>query len=169
MKRIALLAALALAACSPKAPEAAAPEAPGPQAAATPASLKDLEAAHDWQHETGEKLNASWNEGVKAILAKMSRPDAIKAIEEAGFTCMYGEAHEKYPDPAAQCTRSFATRACQMDWEIFSTADKGMVDEADGSFKRDCVGVADDWPEPIKSAIDDQLAPATPPQPAKPN
>jgi hypothetical protein len=33
----------------------------------------------------------------------------------------------------------------------------------DGSFKRDCVGTADDWPEPIQSAIDDQLAPMTPP------
>ena len=174
MNRIAFIAALAsagLAACSPTAPEAAAPpEAPpATELAAKPTSLKDLEAAHDWQHETGEKLNASWNDGVKAILGKMSRPDAIKAITDAGFECQYGEAHENYPDPMAVCTRSFATRACQMDWEISSTADKGMVDEADGSFKRDCVGVADDWPEPIKSAIDDQLAPATPPQPAKPN
>jgi hypothetical protein len=173
MTRIALIAVLALAACSPKAPETAAPPEPAPAAelAATPTSLKDLEAAHDWQHESGEKVNAAWNNGVKAILGKMSRPDAIKAITDAGFECMYGEAHENYPDPMAVCTRSFATRACQMDWEISSTADKGMVDEVDGSFTRDCVGVADDWPEPKKSAIDDQLAPATPPQgpPPKPN
>lgn len=171
MTRIALAAILALgslAACSPKAPEtAAAPPEPAASAelAAKPASLKELEAAHDWANETGEKLNASWNEGVKAILGKMSRPDAIKAITEAGFECQYGEAHETYPDPMAVCTRSFATRECQMDWEISSTADKGMVDEADGSYKRDCVGVDRDWPEPVKSAIDDQLAPATLPKP----
>jgi hypothetical protein len=153
MKRLALIAALALAACSP-------------QPAATPApDLKALEAAHDWQNEPGEKLNASWNDGVKAFLGKMSRPDAIKAIEEAGFACIYGEAHEKYPDPMAVCTRSFATRACQMDWEISSTAEKGMVDEADGTYKRDCVGTDRDWPDPINSAIDNQLAPATPATP----
>ncbi|HEV7690429.1 MAG TPA: hypothetical protein VGO52_06390 [Hyphomonadaceae bacterium] len=165
MKRIALLAALALAACSPKAPQVAAPDAPAPQTAATPADLKALEQAHDWQYDPGEKLNASWNDGVKAVIGKMSRPDAIKAITDAGFECTYGEAHEKYPDPMAVCTRSFATRECQMDWEISSTADKGMVQDADGSYTRDCVGVDRDWPEPKKSAIDDQLAPAQPPKP----
>jgi hypothetical protein len=176
MNRIALTAALVLAGCSPKAPETtAAPPEPAPAAelAGKPTNLKDLEAAHDWQYEAGEKLNASWNDGVKAIIGKMSRPDAIKAITDAGFECTYGEAHEKYPDPMAVCTRSFATRECQMDWEISSTADKGMVDEADGSYTRDCVGVDRDWPEPKKSAIDNQLAPAQPPQapaqPAKPN
>jgi hypothetical protein len=171
MNRFAFLAAagfsaLAFAACSPKAPEAAAPPA---GEAASPASLKDLEAAHDWQHEPGEAVNAAWNDGVKKIIGKMSRPDAIAAIEAAGFACIYGEAHETYPDPMAVCSKSFATRACQMDWEISSTAEKGMVDEADGSFKRDCVGVDDDWPDKIKSAIDDQLAPQTPPAPATPN
>lgn len=155
--------AVMLAACSPT-PAPAAEPAPEPQpAVVTPAKLADLEAAHDWQYEPGQKLNAAWNDGVKALLGKMSRPDIIGAINAAGFECMYGEAHEDYPDPMAVCTRSFATRRCQMDWEIASTADKGMVDEVDGSFKRDCVGTADDWPEPIKSAIDDQLAPATPP------
>ncbi len=67
--------------------------------------------------------------GVKKIIGKMSRPDAIAAIEAAGFSCIYGEAHETYPDPMAVCSKSFATRACQMDWEISSTAKKGMVDE----------------------------------------
>jgi hypothetical protein len=65
----------------------------------------------------------------------------------------------------AVCTRSFATRACQMTWEIASTADKGRVKDVDGTFTRDCIGVANDWPEPVKSEIDDQLAPATPPKP----
>ena len=157
---------LLLVACSPTPAAEPTPEpTPAPPAAAAPADLKALEAAHDWQNEAGEKLNTDWDAGVKALLGKMSRQDAIGAIKGAGFECIYGEAHEDYPEPAAQCTRSFATRACQMDWEIFSTADKGMVDEVDGSFERDCVGTADDWPEPIKSAIDDQLAPMTPPAP----
>ena len=100
---------------------------------------------------------------MQGILGALSRPAAIEAIEAAGFSCMYGEAHEDYPDPMAVCSRSFATRRCQMDWEISSTAEKGMVNWVDGAFTRDCVGVADDWPTEVKSAIDDQLAPATPP------
>jgi hypothetical protein len=159
MIRIAAMFVLGLAACSPAQPPAPAP-APAPAAAIAPVDLKALEAAHDWQHEPGEKLNADWNAGVKALLGKLSRPAAIEAIEGAGFACMYGEAHEDYPDPMAVCSRSFATRSCQMDWEISSTADKGMVQEADGTFKRDCVGLDDDWPDKVKSAIDDQLAPA---------
>jgi hypothetical protein len=139
-------------ACAP-APEAPAPETPSSK------TLAELESAHDWQHGAGEKLNADWNTGVQAILGKLSRPEAIAAIEAAGFSCMYGEAHLDYPDPMAVCTRSFATRSCQMDWEIASTADKGMVTSVDGAYRRDCVGVGDDWPDPVKSAIDDQLAP----------
>ena len=121
-----------------------------------PATLDALKEASDWQYEPGEKLNASWNDGVKAILGKMSRPEAIDAIKAAGFECIYGEGSEDYPDPAAQCTRSFATRDCQMDWEIFSTADKGMVQDVDGSFKRDCVLTDRDWPDKLNSAIDDR-------------
>jgi hypothetical protein len=162
IRAISAIALLALAACSP-APVTAPEGPPAAAASVAPVDLKALEAAHDWQNEAGETLNANWNAGVKALLGKMSREDIIAALNAAGFECTYGEAHETYPDPAAQCTRSFATRACQLDWEIFSTADKGMVDEVDGSFTRDCVGVDQDWPEPVKSAIDEQLAPATPP------
>lgn len=147
------LAMLAVACTPAPAPETPAPEGSGPK------TLAELESAHDWQHGAGEKLNADWNTGVQAILGKLSRPEAIAAIEAAGFACIYGEAHQDYPDPMAVCTRSFATRSCQMDWEISSTADKGMVDEVDGAYRRDCVGVDEDWPEPVKSAIDDQLAP----------
>lgn len=164
MIRITFALLLAVSACSPAAPPAPAPTPePAPVAAITPTDLKGLEAAHDWQHEPGESLNAAWVDGVKAIIGKLSRQDAIAAIETAGFSCIYGEAHQDYPDPMAVCSRSFATRACQMDWEISSTADKGMVDESDGAFRRDCVGMDDDWPDKVKSAIDDQLAPATPP------
>jgi hypothetical protein len=155
--------ALALAACSPEA--GTGPEAPPALAAelAAPANLKALEVAHDWQYGDGAKLNADWNAGVKAVLGKMSRPDAIGAITGAGFDCIYGEAHEDYPDPMAVCSRSFATRDCQMGWEIASTADKGRVNEVDGMFTRDCVGIDRDWPDPIRSAIDDQLGPTPPP------
>jgi len=166
MIRVLSVFVLASAACSPA--SGPGPEAlPVPAAAelAAPVNLKSLEAAHDWPDGDGASLNASWDAGVKALLSKMSRPDAIGAITGAGFECTYGEAHEDYPEPMAVCGRSFATRACQMDWEIASTADKGMVDEVDGIFTRDCVGVDRDWPEPKKSAIDGQLAPATPPVP----
>jgi hypothetical protein len=157
---------LAIAACSPASgPGPKAPPAATAVELAAPVDLKLLEAAHDWQHDDGAKLDADWDARVKVLLGKMSRPDAIGAITGAGFECIYGEAHEDYPEPMAVCSRSFATRACQMDWEIASTADKGMVDEVDGIFTRDCVGVDRDWPEPKKSAIDDQLAPATPPVP----
>ena len=129
--------AATLAACSPAPTPTPAPT-PAPVAAA-PADLEALKVAHDWQYDPGEKLNADWNAGVVALLGKLSRPDAIGAIQAAGFECIYGEGSEDYPDPAAQCTRSFATRDCQMDWEIFSTADKGMVKEVDGSLDRKSV------------------------------
>lgn len=157
--------AVLVTACSPGgAPAPEAPPAPG-AGVATPVDLKSLEVAHDWQYGDGAKLNADWDGGVKALLGKMSRLDAIAAIQGAGFECMYGEAHQDYPDPMAVCSRSFATRACQMDWEIASTAKNAMVDEVDGMFTRDCVGVDRDWPDPVRSALDDQLAPATPPAP----
>jgi hypothetical protein len=166
MKTHVLIAALTLCACTPGAETASTPAEPAapPAALAQPADLKALEAAHDWANEEGEKLNADFNTGAVAILGKMSRPDAIAAITTAGFECIYGEAHQDYPDPMAICTRSFATRACQMDWEIASTADKGMVDEVAGSFRRDCVGTDQDWPDEVDSAIDNQLAPAQPGQ-----
>jgi hypothetical protein len=161
MKRHVLIAALVLAACSPPAEKTAAPAQPA--ATVLPADLKALEEAHDWQHEPGEKLNADFGAGAVAILVKLSRTDAIKAVNDAGFECIYGEAHQDYPDPMAVCSKSFATRACQMDWEIASTAEKGMVDEVTGSFKRDCVGTNDDWPDKVESAIDNQLAPGPSP------
>jgi hypothetical protein len=166
MKSHALVAALALCACTPGAETASTPAEPAapPAAPAQPADLKALETAHDWANEAGEKLNADFNAGAVAILGKLSREDAMKAIGEAGYECIYGEAHQDYPDPMAVCTRSFATRACQMDWEISSTADKRMVDEVMASFKRDCVGTDKDWPDPVKSPIDDQLSPAQPAQ-----
>jgi hypothetical protein len=154
MIRYPTLLALALAACQP--------QSPTQQAAQAPANLEALEQAHDWQHEPGDKLNVAFDAGAKTILLKLKRADAIEAITHAGFACEYGEAHQDYPDPMAVCTKEFATRACQMTWEISSTADKGMVDSASGTFRRDCVGTDDDWLDKVNSPIDDQLAP--PPQ-----
>jgi hypothetical protein len=62
----------------------------------------------------------------------------------------------------AVCSRSFATRACQFDWEVALTSDPGRpgkVETTETGFRRDCVNAADDWPVPVDSAIGDQLAP----------
>lgn len=159
MKRLALIAAaIALAACNP---------APQP-AAAKYKTVTELQEALDWQHGKGGDLQAEFDREVKALLVSQKRPADTDAIKAAGYECIFGEAHQDYPDPMAVCSKSFATRACQMDWEISTTVEKGKVSEADATYTRDCVGVADDWPEPKKSAIDDQLAPQTPPEPAAP-
>lgn len=165
MIRTACLLTCLLAACSPEAPPTASDAGGTPTTSpppATPVDLRTLETAYDRQRENGDQLNRNWSAGVKTALGAMTRPDAIAAIEAAGFSCVYGEAHQDYPDPMAVCSRSFATRACQMDWEISSTADKGMVSAVDGSFRRDCVGTDDDWPDKVESAIDNQLAPPAP-------
>jgi hypothetical protein len=171
MRILISLAALAFAACTPAAREAAEPAAPPTEPLApggvTHASLSEMHDALDWQHGRGAELQEEYAATAKQLLVGKPRPDVMKQIEEAGYSCIFGEAHEKYPDPGAQCTRSFATRACQMDWEIFTTAADGKADSADATYKRDCVGTADDYPEPIESAIDNQLAPQTPP--AAPN
>jgi hypothetical protein len=160
MKTQALIAAIALCACAPATETASAPAKPA--APVQPIDLKSIQSARDWQYATGDKLNAGFNTDAAAMLGKLSRPDAIQAITDAGFECIYGEAHQDYPDPMAVCTKSFATRACQFTWEIASTADKGMVDDVDASFRRDCVGTDQDWPDKVESAIDNQLAPAAP-------
>src|SRR5262249_3030242 len=78
---------------------------------------KSLEALHkdaDWLHGKGSDLQDGYEKSAKALLMGKPRPDAIGEIKAAGYECIYGEAHENYPDPAAQCTRSFATPECQM-------------------------------------------------------
>jgi hypothetical protein len=156
MRFAALASAMTLAACSPAPHKADAPQPP---------TLEGLAQAHDWQHEGGKALDDALVASARSILKPLSRPDAIKALNDAGYECIYGEASDAYPDPMAVCTRSFATRACQMTWEISSTADRGRVQDVDAAFTRDCVGVVDDWPAPVKSAIDDQLAPGVPTRP----
>ena len=132
-----------------------------------PQTLSEMHQSHDWQNEPGETLQAALERDVRRIAAREGRAATLAQLGEAGYECQYGEAHEDYPEPMAVCTRSFATRACQMDWEVSLTSDPkkpGSVDTTDAGYRRDCVGTAEDFPEPIKSAIDDQLATPAPPQ-----
>lgn len=148
----AALLAIALAACA---------------VAPAPATLTEAASAHDWGNEPAADLDRAFSKDVRRILARASRSEAIGSLNNAGYECIYGEGHEDYPEPAAQCTRSFATRACQMDWEVFLTSDParpGRVETLEASFARDCVGTDRDYPEPKITAIDDQLAPPNLPQ-----
>lgn len=128
-----------------------------------PTTVAELHQQHTWQHEPGAELLAAMEKQVDRIARREGRAATLAQLDEAGYECTYGEAHADYPEPMAVCTRSFASRACQFDWEVSLTSDPkvpGSVDETGAGFKRDCVGTGDDWPEPVKSAIDDQLAPA---------
>lgn len=155
---LAAVLALALGACATDFPK--------------PQTISEMHQWNDWQHERGEKLYAALANDVSRIAHRDGRASTIAQLQEAGYECIYGEAHEDYPEPAAQCTRSFATRACQMDWEVFLTSDPGRLDSiatTDVDFRRDCVSTGADWPEPVVSAIDDQLAPAELPVIADPS
>ena len=132
---------------------------------AGPKTVTELHQQHVWQHEPGADLMAAMETGFSRIAHREGRAATLAQLAEAGYECTYGEAHEDYPEPMAVCTRSFASRACQFDWEVSLTSNPkkpDSVDSAEAGFRRDCVGLADDFPEPIKSAIDDQLAPPPP-------
>ncbi|MBI1338741.1 hypothetical protein GC169_00815 [bacterium] len=124
-------------------------------------TLTEAMASTDWQAMEGDAAQALVQRAAESLLS-LDRPAALTQLSEAGFECTFGEASSDYPDPAAQCTRGFATRACQMDWEIFTTAENGRVADVEATFVRDCVGTDRDWPTPRRSAIDDQLAPPPP-------
>lgn len=158
-------AAFALAACSPTQPDA--PEASGPasSAAETPATLSDLATYRDWANGDAATHAAAFDAGVGRILSSMSRTQTVEAFGTAGYECQYGEASDQYPDPMQVCTREFATRECQMTWDVTTTADGGMTAEILTGFRRDCVGTDRDWPQAVRSAIDDQLAPPALPAP----
>jgi len=131
-----------------------------------PQTLLEMHQWHDWQHERGDALYAALANDVSRIARTHGRAAALGQLGEAGYECQFGEAHEDYPEPAAVCTRSFATRACQFDWEVTLTSDPARLDSietTDVDFRRDCVGTGGDWPEPVESAIDDQLAPGIAP------
>jgi len=134
--------------------------------APAPATLGEAASARDWQYGQAADHDRAFSKDVNRILGRMTRSEAIGALQDAGYECIYGEAHEDYPEPAAQCTRGYATRACQMDWEVFLTSvpeRPGRIDSLEASFARDCVGTDRDYPEPKISAIDGQLAPVPAP------
>jgi hypothetical protein len=125
------------------------------------ASLAALHESTDWASVDGAKLSATL-ESTLASAATGGRAALLADLAAAGYECQYGEASADYPEPAAVCKRSFATRACQFDWEVGLTSlpsKPGKVETSDATFTRDCVGLGQDWPVPVKSAIDDQLAP----------
>lgn len=130
-----------------------------------PQTVTGIHQANDWQHGEGSRLKAALTRDFSRIAHEAGRAATLAQIQAAGYECIYGEGHEDYPEPAAVCTYSFATRACQMDWELSLTSDPARpdsVDWTDAAFRRDCVGTADDWPEPVASEIDLQLAPLAP-------
>lgn len=128
-----------------------------------PDSFVAMHARHDWQNWKGERLQAAMSADTSRIAAANGRAATLELLSNAAYDCTYGEGHADYPEPGALCARSFATRACQFDWEVFLTSDPARpdsVESAEATFRRDCVGTAADWPDPIVSAIDDQLAPS---------
>lgn len=134
----------------------------GLAACATPGrapSLSAVEAGRDWTTAPGASTAAVYARDLRRALIGRHIGDALNALRSAGYDCATGEAHEDHPDPMSVCTRSFATRACQLDWEAVLTMRRGVVHRVDGAFARDCVGTERDWPAPRRSAIDDQRAP----------
>lgn len=124
-------------------------------------TLSDLHHQTDWQWGDGAQVQADLARGFARTAAHAGRAKTLKQVQAAGYECIYGEAHETYPEPAAVCSRGFATRACQMDWELTLTSDPAQpnsVVTTDAAFRRDCAGTANDWPVPVVSRIDDQLA-----------
>lgn len=131
-------------------------------------TIGEMHQIHDWQHDRGARLHAALVNDVSQIARKAGRAGTLSQLQAESYECLYGEAHEDYPEPAAVCSRSFATRACQMDWEVTLTSDPeraDSVDSTDVGFRRDCVGTSTDWPEAFASQIDTQLAPAVLPEP----
>lgn len=131
-----------------------------------PQTVREMHQIHDWQHDRGARLYAALANDVSRIARKAGRAGTLAQLQAEGYGCFYGEAHEDYPEPAAVCSRSFATRACQMNWEVTLTSDPeraDSVDSTDVDFRRDCVGTEADWPEPVVSDIDTQLGPMTSP------
>lgn len=133
----------------------------------TAMTISEMHQMHDWQNESGAQLSAALASDVSKIARRAGRAGTLSQLQAEGYECLYGEAHEDYPEPAAVCSRSFATRACQMDWEVTLTSNPERADSVDSTetaFRRDCVSVGADWPQPVVSGIDTHLAPVTPPK-----
>lgn len=123
------------------------------------ASCASTETA-DWAGDSGKSLAAEYKRDMTRRLVGRDIGDALETLKADGYDCATGEAHEAHPDPISVCRKSFATRACQTDWEVTLSPRKAVVRNAETEFTRDCVGVDRDWPAPKRSAIDDGLASA---------
>jgi hypothetical protein len=121
-------------------------------------STVDDHAGRDWNNDPARALAAAYQRDMTRMLVGRGVGDALDALRADGYECDTGEAHERHPDPMSVCRKSFATRACQLDWETALYPKKGVVRSVEGVFTRDCVGVNRDWPAPNRSAIDDGLA-----------
>jgi hypothetical protein len=159
--------ALALAACSPAplpAPQAAATPGPLPLLTPAPGKLGDLMKSRTWRSEDGKLLQEWFDAEAKRLMMPMTRAQTVDQFAAAGWSCMYGEGSEDYPDPVQVCSLSFATPECQLDWELMTTADKGRTTGVGSLFRRGCIGVERDWPERKTGEMNENIA--TPPTPA---
>lgn len=133
-----------------------------------PNKLGDLMKSRTWRREDGKQLAEWFDAEAMRLMKPMTRAQTVDQFEAAGWSCIYGEGSEDYPNPAQVCTLSFATPECQLDWEISTQADNpGKTTEVDTTFTRDCIGVDRDWPEKKTGEMDRNLAtpalPRTPP------
>jgi hypothetical protein len=110
-------------------------------------SLDEIHSGPDWLMERGEKLSADYQRDISRWANGRPLAALRSELVAAQFEC---------GDGGMVCTRMFATRACQTDWAVTLPETGSKVT---ATFERDCVGTGGDWPEPKKSAIDDQLAP----------
>ena len=122
-------------------------------------TFADRQAGKDWNNGEATSLARGFDRDARRSLDGLTVADALSSLRNAGYECATGEAHEHHPDPMSVCEKSFATRACQLDWTVALTPRDAKVREVETSFERDCVGVDRDFPAPKRSAIDDQLAP----------
>lgn len=123
-----------------------------------PASLAEIEGASDWNLDDGDALAYRFQRDMRRLLVGRGIGDALSELRSEGYACSTEEAHQDHPDPVSVCTKSFATRACQIDWEVSLAAKGAVTSSVDTGFARDCVGLDRDWPDARNSAIDNQAA-----------
>ncbi len=123
-----------------------------------PASLAELGRASDWSLDDGDALAYRFQRDMRRLLVGRSVSDALSDLRSDGYDCNTGEAHEDHRGPLSVCRKSFATRACELDWEVSLAAEDAAIFSVDTGFARDCIGKDRDWPEAKLSAIDNGRA-----------
>ena len=86
-----------------------------------PQTVREMHQIHDWQHDRGARLYAALANDVSRIARKAGRAGTLAQLQAEGYGCFYGEAHEDYPEPAAVCSRSFASCARFSWWSPVSS------------------------------------------------